>query len=185
MRLDPRARTFYRFAINADHYARWLAGMYRRAYRISPAEWKVMAQLGSHGRMSASEAGRRTSLMPDKVTRAVNSLVAKRLVLRRLDDADKRRVALSLSAKGSRAFEAIDRVRYSIEKAMLATLAPQEIDALHDMLARIEHRAQAMAREGWTWREIVARQPADTVGRRAHNPPGGAALAGEDLVSMR
>ena len=160
MRHDPKARTFYRFAINADYYARWLAAMYRPAYGISPAEWKVMAQLAAHAPMSATEAGRRTSLMPDKVTRAVDSLVAKGLVLRRLDGDDKRRVVLSLSAKGKRAYRAIDRVRYAIESEMLAALKPEEFAALHRMLEKIEFRVQAMFKAGHTWREILARRKA-------------------------
>jgi DNA-binding MarR family transcriptional regulator len=139
-RHDPKARTFYRFAISAEHYARRLAAMYRPAYGISPPEWKVMAQLALHAPMSATEAGKRTSLMPDKVTRAVDGLVAKGLVVRRLDRDDKRRVVLSLSAKGARAFAAIDRVRYQIESEMLASLESEEIRALHRALEKIEQR---------------------------------------------
>jgi DNA-binding MarR family transcriptional regulator len=143
-RHDPKARTFYRFAMSADHYARSLAAMYRPAYRISPPEWKVMAQLSPHAPMSATEAGKRTSLKPDKVTRAVDSLVKKRLVVRRLDLDDKRRVMLSLSAKGARAYAAIDQVRYAIESEMLKLLDPVEVETLHRLLDKIERRVQQM-----------------------------------------
>ncbi|HEX2199227.1 MAG TPA: MarR family transcriptional regulator [Burkholderiales bacterium] len=136
-RLDPTARIFYRFAISAEHYARRLAAMYRPAYGISPPEWKVMAQLAQHAPMSATEAGRYTSLMPDKVTRAVDGLVSKGFVVRRLDREDKRRVVLSLSAKGSRAFADIDKARYAIESEMLARLAPEDIRALQRSLEKI------------------------------------------------
>lgn len=139
-RHDPRARTFYRFALSAERYARRLAAMYRPAYGISPPEWKMLAVLAQHAPMSATAAGERTSLMPDKVTRAVDGLVAKGLVLRRLDREDKRRVVLSLSAKGMRAFAAIDAVRYRIESDMLSGLTPEENRALHHALEKIERR---------------------------------------------
>jgi len=114
--------------------------MYRPAYGISPPEWKMLAVLAQHAPMSATAAGQRTSLMPDKVTRAVDGLVAKKLVVRRLDREDKRRVVLSLSVKGERAFAAIDAVRYRIESAMLAALTPEESRALHRALEKIEGR---------------------------------------------
>lgn len=139
-RHDRRERTFYRFALAAEHYARRLAAMYRPAYGLSPPEWKMLAVLAQHAPMSASAACERTSLMPDKVTRAVDGLVAKRLVVRRLDPEDKRRVILSLSAKGLRAFAAIDEVRYAIESEMLGDLTPRENRALHRALEKIESR---------------------------------------------
>jgi DNA-binding MarR family transcriptional regulator len=137
---DPRARTFYRFALGAEHYARRLAAMYRPAYGISPPEWKMLAILAQHAPMSATAAGERTSLMPDKVTRAVDGLVAKKLVVRRRDREDERRVVLSLTAKGARAFAEIDAVRYEIESEMLAGLTPEENRALHRALEKIEAR---------------------------------------------
>jgi DNA-binding MarR family transcriptional regulator len=175
MRHDPKARTFYRFAISAEYYARWLAAMYRPAYRLSPPEWKVLAILAAHAPMSATEAGQRTSLKPDKVTRAVDSLVAKRLVLRRLDKDDKRRVVLSLSAKGARAFGDIDRVRYAVESEMLQNLEPAEIEALHRIMDKIERQVREMLDAGDTWKQILARtrrsasapdDPARSTGRR-------------------
>ena len=137
---DRRARTFYRFALSAEHYARRLAAMYRPAYGISPPEWKMLAVLAQHAPMSATAAGERTSLMPDKVTRAVDGLVDKKLVVRRRDREDERRVVLSLTAKGARAFAEIDAVRYEIEGEMLAGLSAEENRALHRALEKIEAR---------------------------------------------
>src|SRR4051812_21542814 len=145
---DPKARTFYRFALSAEHHARRLAAMYRPAYGLTPPEWKMMAVLALHAPMSATQAGQRTSLMPDKVTRAVDGLAAKGLVARRLDPADKRRVVLSLSPKGARAFAAIDRRRYAIESELLASLEPAERRALHRALEKIEARMRALSGHG-------------------------------------
>jgi DNA-binding MarR family transcriptional regulator len=161
-RRDPKARTFYQFAIYTDYYARCLASMYGATYRLSFSDWKVMAVLGVHAPLSASEAGARTSLRPDKVTRAVDSLVAKRFVLRVHDKEDRRRVVLSLSARGVRAFGEIDRVRYAIESEMLILLDPSELIALNRILDKIRRRAVAIFGNGASWREIVALHEAHT-----------------------
>ncbi len=109
IRHDPMERTFYRFAIYAGYYAGFLASMYRPRYRLSTSEWKVMAVLGVQAPLSATQAGKRTSLEPAKVTRAVDTLVSKGFVSRRQDQEDRRRVILSLSAKGTGVFREIDR----------------------------------------------------------------------------
>ena len=155
-RRDPKARTFYQFAIYTDYYARCLASMYGTTYRLSFSDWKVMAVLGVDAPLSASEAGARTSLRPDKVTRVVDSLVAKGFVLRVHDKEDRRRVVLSLSPRGARAFGEIDRVRYAIESEMLALLEPSELIALNRILDKIRLRVVAIFGNGANWREIVA-----------------------------
>ena len=90
------------------------------------------------------------------MTRAVDSLVAKGFVLRVHDKEDRRRVVLSLSARGARAFGEIDRVRYAIESEMLALLDPSELIALNRILDKIRLRAVAIFGNGASWREIVA-----------------------------
>ena len=56
-----------------------------------------------------------TSLEPDKVTRAVDSLVRLGLVNRRSDRRDRRFVVLTLSTKGKRVNDEIEMVRNAME----------------------------------------------------------------------
>lgn len=155
---DPMARMFYQFSIYADRYGRLLAGFYEAAYGLSYSDWRLMAVLGVHPAMSAGEAGKRTSLAPDKVTRTVDSLVDKGLVLRAPDRKDRRRVLLSLSAKGRRQFQAIDDVRYAIECEMLAPLDTAEVATLDGVLRKIGGHVDLMTAEGRTWKDIFAKR---------------------------
>jgi DNA-binding MarR family transcriptional regulator len=158
---------FYQFAIYSDRYNRLLAGFYEGAYGLSFSDWRLMAVLGVHPAISASEAGKRTSLAPDKVTRTVDGLVEKGLVLRAPDKKDRRRVVLSLSAKGRRQFQAIDEVRYAIECELLSALDGADVAALEGALREIGAHVQEMMVEGRTWKDIVASQPAPQgAGRR-------------------
>lgn len=158
---------FYQFSIYADRYGRLLAGFYEGAYGLSYSDWRLMAVLGVHPAISASEAGKRTSLAPDKVTRTVDSLVDKGLVLRAPDKKDRRRVVLSLSAKGKRQFQAIDNVRYAIECEMLSELDASEALILHAALRKIGSHVERMMAEGRTWEEILThRQGLKNAGRK-------------------
>jgi DNA-binding MarR family transcriptional regulator len=164
---DPTKRIFYQFSIVYGYYARCLASLYGPIYKLSIIDWKVMAVLGVHAPMSATEAGRLTSLRPHNVTRAVDSLVAKKLVVRRRDMADKRRVVISLSAKGDNAFKEIDKVRYTIEAEMLAFLLPAEHRELGRILAKIEQRCDELFHEDWSGRQFIAkRQPQRQVSKQ-------------------
>ena len=87
-------RTTYRFSILASRQTRCLSAMYLQKFGLSVSQWKVLPILGYHGPMSAKEVGERTSLEPEKVTRAVDQLVTRGFVTRRSDSRDRRRVIL-------------------------------------------------------------------------------------------
>lgn len=163
---DRKARMFYQFSIYADRYGRLLAGFYETTYGLSYSDWRLMAVLGVHPPMSASEAGKRTSLAPDKVTRTVDSLVEKGLVLRAPDKKDRRRVVLSLSAKGKRQFQAIDEVRYAIECELLSALGAAEVAALDAALQKIGGHVETMTAQRRTWKDVCTNQAAQRASKR-------------------
>jgi DNA-binding MarR family transcriptional regulator len=114
VRLNLNERTAYRFLHLAGQVMRCLGEMYGPRYGLTIGTWKVLSMIGAYGPMSASELGKRTSLEPDKVTRTVDNLVKRSLVLRRQDPADRRRVILTLSSKGTVVNDAIEHVRCCI-----------------------------------------------------------------------
>ncbi len=125
--------------------------MYGPTYGLTFSDWRLMAVLGVRAPMSATQAGKLTSLKPDQVTRVVDSLLEKGLVSRRADSEDRRRVLLSLSGKGLRTFKAIDKVRYAVECEMLSTLGKSELETLGTVLAKISTQIEAMSgRSGGT-----------------------------------
>src|SRR5262249_20344651 len=112
-------RTAYRFSILAARQTRCLSEMYAQIFDLSASQWKVLPIIGYYGPMSAKEAGERTSLEPEKVTRAVDQLVARGLVTRRPDPKDRRRVVLSLAANGKQVFAESEQLRGIIEEKFL------------------------------------------------------------------
>jgi DNA-binding MarR family transcriptional regulator len=153
--LDQRAS--YRFSLLSKQETRCLAAMYGPKYGLSISTWKVLSVIGRFAPVSATEAGKRTSLEPDKVTRAVDSLVEQGLVLRRQDPDDRRRVILSLSAKGKRTHDDIDRVRHVLELEFLGVLTPDELETLYTVLDKLADRAADIFAAKDAWRELMRR----------------------------
>jgi DNA-binding MarR family transcriptional regulator len=105
--------------------------------------------------MSAKEVGERISLEPEKVTRAVDQLVARGFVTRRTDEKDRRRVVLSLAAKGKNVFKDSEQLRSAIEEEFLNVLRPKERVVFHQILDKLEQRATVMFDGKQAWRKII------------------------------
>jgi DNA-binding MarR family transcriptional regulator len=160
IRLDLNKRLAYRFLHLAGQQMRCLAEMYGPRYRLTIAKWKVLSVIGFFAPLSSTEVGRHTSLEPDKVSRTTDQLVRAGLVVREQDPRDRRRVILTLSAKGKRVNDTIEEVRCAIEVELLNVLTPPELDAFYGMLDKLDERAAAIFSESPAWESIMARAQA-------------------------
>lgn len=97
----------YRLSALANRVSRALSREYAERFGLTIPQWRVMAVLGAQDAESAEEVGRATAMDKVAVSRAVTRLAARRLVLRRRDAADGRRLVLSLSAEGRRIYAEI------------------------------------------------------------------------------
>jgi len=129
--------------------------MYAQIYGLSVSQWKILPIIGYYGPMSSKEVGERTSLEPEKVTRAVNQLVRRGLVTRQSDANDRRKVVLSLAAKGNDVFKESEKRRGLIEEKFLGALQPGERKALHQIFDKLEVRAAEMFEGKQAWRRIL------------------------------
>jgi DNA-binding MarR family transcriptional regulator len=148
-------RTTYRFSILASRQTRCLSAMYLQKFGLSVSQWKVLPILGYHGPMSAKEVGERTSLEPEKVTRAVDQLVRRGFVRRRSDPKDRRRVILALAAKGRQVFQESEQLRGIIETKFLGALERKEKVLFQRLLDKLERRAAIMFDDRQSWRTII------------------------------
>jgi DNA-binding MarR family transcriptional regulator len=152
-------RSAYRFSILAARQMRCLSEMYAQVFDLPVSQWKVLPIIGHYGPMSAKNVGERSSLEPEKVTRAVDQLVARGLVTRRPDPKDRRRVILSLAANGKQMFEESEKLRGIIEDKFLGALPPKERLAFHRILDKLEDRAAEMFDGKQAWRRIIGDKP--------------------------
>ena len=150
-------RVTYRFSVITKRLEQTLAAMHAKTLGISLNNWKIMRVIGFFGPLSATGLGSRTSLDPDKITRAVDVLVQRGYVIRKDDEADRRRVVLTLSAKGRRVHDKIEMVAGTMEAEFLSVLTAEESKVLRSALSKLEQHSGVMfgRREGWYERRLV------------------------------
>lgn len=136
-------RTAYRFAVLSAMSTRSVAHVYKR-YGLTVGGWRTLSLIGHHEPTYPSEIATRTSVEPDKVTRAVDRLVAQRYVARAVDGADRRRAVLTLTRRGRAVYAAIEGVRRAGERQFLAALTLAERRRFFALLAKLKSQARRL-----------------------------------------
>lgn len=144
---DPRllhALLSHRVLVLSNTLALAAARYYPRRFGVRLAEWRVIDALHAGREISANEISR--WLRTDKawVGRSVERLIAGGYVRRRPDPGHGRRILLTLSPKGERAYAAIAAAARRRHGNILDALSPAERDVLQGALAKLQDRASAM-----------------------------------------
>jgi DNA-binding MarR family transcriptional regulator len=165
--LDLEHRTSYRFAVVSAMSNRCVADLYR-SHGLTVGGWRTLSLIGHYEPIYPGQIAERTSIEPDKVTRAVDRLVGIGYVARVADDNDRRRVVLKLTRSGRRVYSAIERVRREVEQELLAALSPSERKSFLQSLAKVEAQARRLfaGKNAWT---ALARKPGTMLPIR-HSP---------------
>jgi DNA-binding MarR family transcriptional regulator len=142
----------YRLNILAEIVSHSLAGVYSRQYGIGIPEWRVIANLGSVGKLSAKQIGDRAHMHKTKVSRAAAALEESGLIVRSTDSSDKRSAILSLTDKGRDVYSRIVPVALEFASELQSVLDPADVKALDRVLSKLKRKSQEMA--GRMTREI-------------------------------
>ena len=113
-------------------------------FGITRREWRVLALLARHEGLLSSELAEQAQLDRARTSRAVTSLVAKKLVRRATGVADRRQARLSLTEKGRALHQALFPLVSEINQGLLAALATDEVQHLDAMLATMQQQADRM-----------------------------------------
>ena len=141
IKLSLEHRSAYRFALISAQTTRSLTGLYRK-HGLTVGGWRTLSLIGNYEPIHPSSIAERTSVDPDKVTRAVDRLVAKKLVVRNTDKVDRRRIVLRLTARGRRSYNEIEKVRRQVEVQFLSVLSKGELASFYAILEKLEAQAQ-------------------------------------------
>lgn len=118
----------YRLAKAASRVSRAYAAHYEAAFGLSTAEWRVLAHLSQEAAVSIREIHARIDMDKSRASRAASRLEAAGLIAKAPNAADRRLVALSLTAEG---------------RAVMARLAPLAEAFQKDLRARLGEEAAA------------------------------------------
>lgn len=113
-------------------------------FGVTRREWRVIARLAQEQELLSSELAERIQLDRARTSRAVSSLVAKKLVRRRIGAADRRHARLSLTEQGRVLYQALFPLVCDINRGLLSTIGPAEVRQLDAMLARLQMQADTM-----------------------------------------
>lgn len=128
----------YRLNRLAEAVSRQFQTIYRKRYGLTRPEWRLLASLGQHGTMTATEVGRDSAMHKTKVSRAVSALEERRWLKRETDPDDRRVERLTLTPAGAKTYGEIVPLARAFEVGLYARLAPEEREALSVGLAAVE-----------------------------------------------
>ena len=112
--------------------------IYRNDYGMTRTEWRVFAQLGQYGAMTATQLGLSASLHKTKVSRAVFALEQRRWLERRQDTTDRRSHILRLTKLGQEAFRELGQRGLIYNQRMSEQLGQTQFDEILRLTAELE-----------------------------------------------
>lgn len=108
---------------------------YKSAYGMTRTQWRVLANLGKFGSMTARDICRLSHIEKTKVSRAVAALEAEGLLSRTPSPQDRRAEILALTDQGRAVFEDLGQRAIDYDRNLRDQLGP-EIAAQMDALLR-------------------------------------------------
>ncbi len=135
----------YRLSVLSNTVSRAIARIYAERFDLTIPEWRVMAQLGRHGRLSAGEIVGLTAMDKVRVSRAAARLVASGRIAADADMADRRRQLLILTSAGRRIYREIVPLALDREERLLEVLDASERQSLDRLLAKLQAKAAELA----------------------------------------
>jgi len=148
----------YRFSWISNEVSLCLHHLYHASWGISVPGWRIISVLAEYAPLSAKDVAAETAMDVVQVTRAVNELFRKRLVLRREDAADRRRVSLELSASGRRLYQEVVPYARRLEEELLAGLSRSEREVLSSLLDRVQANAGGLGQKNGAPRKATRPQ---------------------------
>jgi DNA-binding MarR family transcriptional regulator len=106
---------------------------------LSPEHWRIMALLHEQPGLGAGAIAKGAVLPSASVTRHVDKLVERGMVVRRVDPSDKRRVVLALSPRGQELAEQLLAEERTVEDTIAAGLGDERFKALARDLSMLPH----------------------------------------------
>lgn len=116
----------YKLNVVAQLVSNSFSETYRASFNLSVPEWRVIAHLSQQQDISIREIAEDAYMPKAKVTRAVQTLEARKMVKKIVDLGDRRLVKLRLTKKGQKLFNEIVPMALEYEASIINNL-PQHM----------------------------------------------------------
>ncbi|MES2914558.1 MAG: MarR family winged helix-turn-helix transcriptional regulator [Pseudomonadota bacterium] len=121
----------------AEATSRGFQATYRARYGLTRTQWRVMANLGRFGAMTARDICRVSHIEKTKVSRAVAGMETGGLLTRTTSDRDRRVENLSLTPAGRAVFAEIGQSALKFDAILRARLGPEVASRIDTILREI------------------------------------------------
>lgn len=113
------------------------AAIYRRDYGMTRTQWRVMANLGRFGSLSATEICRRAHIDKTKVSRAVSQLEVAGYLTREKMPEDRRRERLALTPEGRKVYLRLGAQALAFQAELTEALGAERLAELAAILREV------------------------------------------------
>lgn len=110
---------------------------YKSSYGLTRTQWRVLANIGKFGAMTARDICAISHIEKTKVSRSVAALESDGLVSRQNSPSDRRTEILSLTPKGRQIFDELGQRAIAYDKALRDWLGGQAVAELDEHLRRL------------------------------------------------
>jgi DNA-binding MarR family transcriptional regulator len=113
-------------------------------YGITRREWRVLALLAQEEGLLSSQLAERAQLDRARTSKAITSLVGKKLVHREVRTGDRRQAMLALTDEGRALYASLFPEVVDINRELLGALETAEVARLDSMFDRLQQRGEAL-----------------------------------------
>ena len=134
----------HRLSVVSARAHRLFARAYAERAGLSVPEWQVLSVLARSGDLCATDVARQAAMDKVKVSRAVRSLIERRLLRRAEDRRDRRVRRLAITPLGRRVQAGVTPLAHALESEMLGPLSAEDRDRLRAALSRLDRHLAAI-----------------------------------------
>jgi len=145
----------HQLSVITNRVSATLERMYSSRFGITVTGWRIMAALGAKAPLSSRELSAEVAMDAVAICRAVDQLVGMGYVSRRTDRKDRRRHQLRLTAKGRKVYDEVVPLAQGIERAILASLAPEDRERLTQIMQTLAARSAHILSEERDWQDFL------------------------------
>ena len=144
-RLSTQHSPYYQLWVLTNLTARPFAALFGKRFRMNLTEWRGLLTVADRPGISAQELSELTGLDKMTVSRVVRRLEEQGRMVREGSESDRRKRHLYLTEQGWTVYEQIAVAGSAREAQLYATLTPEELQALHTVLAKLSAQARKPA----------------------------------------
>lgn len=136
----------YRLSVASNKVSALIARAYEARFGLTIPQWRVLAVLSEGQALSQQGLVARTAMDKVTVSRAVQALVVRGLLVSRPSIKDRRAVELTLSDAGISIVDDVAPVALAFEKALIEAIGGPSAEKLDGMLRKLEDQAEKLAK---------------------------------------